>query len=185
MPYIIKNGITYAGNAVTVTQAQYDALSEAEKKNGTVYYIYDSDALLDASDVSYDNTSSGISATNVQSAVDSIASDIESLNNGLTPHDRGTVSVTPATGVTVNVVGVKSAGVKYIGISITNTNLSWAKEICTFPSDWCPVGTRPYVAAIDDSNGVPIGSLIINGSGKVYYYGPSTTNTTIASATFI
>ena len=72
MPYIIKNGIAYAGNAVTVTQAQYDALSEAEKKNGTVYYIYDSDALLDASDVSYDNSSSGLSATNVQVAVDEV-----------------------------------------------------------------------------------------------------------------
>ena len=83
MPYIIKNGIAYAGNAVTVTQAQYDALSEAEKKNGTVYYIYDSDALLDASDVSYDNTSSGLSAANTQAAIDEISSDVESLNNGL------------------------------------------------------------------------------------------------------
>ena len=51
MPYIIKNGKTYTGNSVTLTQAQYDALSEAEKNNGTVYYIYDSDAVLDASDV--------------------------------------------------------------------------------------------------------------------------------------
>ena len=84
MSYIIKNGIAYAGNAVTVTQAQYDALSEAEKKNGTVYYIYDSDALLDASDVSYDNTSSGLSAANTQAAIDEISSDVESLNNGLT-----------------------------------------------------------------------------------------------------
>ena len=83
MPYIVKNGIPYAGNAVTVTQAQYDALSEAEKKNGTVYYIYDSDALLDASDVSYDNTSSGLSAANTQAAIDEISSDVESLNNGL------------------------------------------------------------------------------------------------------
>ena len=51
MPYIIKNGKTYTGNSVTLTQAQYDALSEAEKNNGTAYYIYDSDAVLDASDV--------------------------------------------------------------------------------------------------------------------------------------
>ena len=52
MPYQIKNGIVYGSNAVSLTQAQYDALSTAEKNNGTVYYIYDSDAVLDASDVS-------------------------------------------------------------------------------------------------------------------------------------
>lgn len=55
MPYIIKNGKTYTGNSVTLTQAQYDALSEVEKNNGTVYYIYDSDTVLDASDVALDN----------------------------------------------------------------------------------------------------------------------------------
>jgi hypothetical protein len=42
MPYQIKNGIVYGSNAVSLTQAQYDALSTAEKNNGTVYYIYDS-----------------------------------------------------------------------------------------------------------------------------------------------
>ena len=52
MPYQIRNGIVYGSNAVSLTQAQYDALSTAEKNNGTVYYIYDSDAVLDASDVS-------------------------------------------------------------------------------------------------------------------------------------
>ena len=51
MPYQIKNGIVYGSNAVSLTQAQYDALSSTEKNNGTVYYITDSDAVLDASDV--------------------------------------------------------------------------------------------------------------------------------------
>ena len=52
MPYQIKNGIVYGSNAVSLTQAQYDALSTAEKNNGTVYYIYDAESMLDASDVS-------------------------------------------------------------------------------------------------------------------------------------
>ena len=55
MPYIIKNGKTYTGNSVTLTQAQYDALSEAEKNNGTAYYIYDSNAVMSADDVALDN----------------------------------------------------------------------------------------------------------------------------------
>lgn len=67
MPYQIKNGIIYGSNAVSLTQAQYDALTEAEKKNGTVYYIYDSDAVLDASDVGIDG------GGNLQSLVGSVA----------------------------------------------------------------------------------------------------------------
>jgi hypothetical protein len=54
MPYQIKNGIIYGSGAVSLTQAQYDALSTAEKNNGTVYYIYDSDAVMDAEDVGID-----------------------------------------------------------------------------------------------------------------------------------
>ena len=61
MGVIIKNGIQYSGgnNSVVLTQAEYDALSEAEKKNGKIYFISDGkgdnaytkaeiDALLDA-----------------------------------------------------------------------------------------------------------------------------------------
>ncbi len=67
MPYQIKNGIIYSGNAVTLTQAQYDALTEAEKKNGTVYYISDSSAVMDASDVGIDG------GGNLQDIVGSVA----------------------------------------------------------------------------------------------------------------
>ena len=42
MPVIIKNGKTYGDRSVTLSKAEYDALSSAEKLNGTVYYIYDS-----------------------------------------------------------------------------------------------------------------------------------------------
>lgn len=66
MPYIIKNGKTYTGNSVTLTQAQYDALSEAEKNNGVAYYIYDSDTVLDASDV-------GLGEGNVEDLAGSVA----------------------------------------------------------------------------------------------------------------
>ena len=66
MPYIIKNGKTYTGNSVTLTQAQYNALSEEEKNNGITYYIYDSDAVLDASDV-------GLGAGSVETLAGSVA----------------------------------------------------------------------------------------------------------------
>lgn len=51
MPTLFKNGKNYSGTSVSLTQAEYDALSTTEKNNGTVYFITDSDAVLDASDV--------------------------------------------------------------------------------------------------------------------------------------
>lgn len=66
MPYIIKNGLTYTGNLIPITQAQYEALSEAEKNNGIAYFIVDSDAVLDASDV-------GLGEGNVEDLAGSVA----------------------------------------------------------------------------------------------------------------
>lgn len=66
MPYIIKNGKTYTGNLMPITQVQYNALSEAEKNNGIAYFIVDSDAVLDASDV-------GLGEGNVEDLAGSVA----------------------------------------------------------------------------------------------------------------
>lgn len=74
MGLIIKNGIKYFGdNTVQLTQAQYDALSQAEKLNGTTYYITDGQNITTASAVSYNNTASGMTATDVQSAIDEVS----------------------------------------------------------------------------------------------------------------
>lgn len=73
MAVIIKNGKTYGDRSVSLTQAEYNALSETEKNNGTVYYIYDVNAVPQASDVVYDNTESGLNASNVQGAIDEVS----------------------------------------------------------------------------------------------------------------
>lgn len=48
MPTIYKNGIEYGGattgnGVVELTQIQYDALTPAEKTNGTIYFVTDAD----------------------------------------------------------------------------------------------------------------------------------------------
>lgn len=52
MPTLFKNGKNYSGTSVSLTQAEYNALSESAKMNGTVYFITDSNATMDASDIS-------------------------------------------------------------------------------------------------------------------------------------
>lgn len=69
------------GNAghVDLTQAEYNALSQTEKNNGTVYFVTNSTSAgsINAAAVSYNNTSSGLDATNVQSAINELKTAID------------------------------------------------------------------------------------------------------------
>lgn len=76
MTKIMKGGIAYnsTANMVALTQIEYDALTTAQKNNGNFYFITDADpSYFSAENIDYDNTDSGLTATNVQDAVDEIA----------------------------------------------------------------------------------------------------------------
>lgn len=55
-----------------ITQAEYDALSDEEKKNGTLYFITDAGDVASADLVTYDNSSSGLNAKNLQASTDEL-----------------------------------------------------------------------------------------------------------------
>lgn len=63
-----------SSDAVEITQAEYDKLSEEEKQLDRFYVITDASSLGDASDVAYKNTESKLKSTNVQGAVDELNS---------------------------------------------------------------------------------------------------------------
>lgn len=65
-----------------VTQEEYDNLSEEEKAGNTLWAVSDGDGGSgDATAVNYDNTASGLDATNVQDAIDAIMEDVSEVNN--------------------------------------------------------------------------------------------------------
>lgn len=71
------NGTQNVATQVSLTQAEYDALVQAGTVDlvNTVYFITDGNANANsASETTYDNTSSGLSATNVQGAIDELES---------------------------------------------------------------------------------------------------------------
>lgn len=70
-------------NIRQLTQAEYDALSEEEKLNGTEYRITDANLEGTASNIVYDNAASGLQARNVQGAVDELKDDVDTLNESL------------------------------------------------------------------------------------------------------
>lgn len=88
----LEEEILSVGKGIELTQAEYDALSEEEKNNGTTYYIKDGDTNLpvNATNINYNNTDSSLSSTNLQDAVDEI-------NNKFTCESIATASITTNT----------------------------------------------------------------------------------------
>ena len=97
--------------AVELTQTEYNALSNAEKNNGTTYYITDSNIInsTTASDISYSNTTSGLSAATVQGAIDEIEHAIGSTT--YYNHESDIIAWTPNSSVVGN---------NYSGVNIRN-----------------------------------------------------------------
>lgn len=76
MGLIMRDSVPYAGsNDIVLTQAQYDALVQTGEVLPNVnYYISNANhsTPIYASGVHYDNSDSGLSATNVQGAIDEL-----------------------------------------------------------------------------------------------------------------
>ena len=70
-------------NAITLTQEEFDALSEEEQNSGTYYITDDDDDLMigEAELIIYYNENSGLEATDVQGAIDEIDTKVVSNTN--------------------------------------------------------------------------------------------------------
>ena len=78
---IVFENVDYSGGGgggddVFVTKAQYDALPASKTSDGKHYFITDwvDTSVASANQIGYDNTSSSMSATNLQSALDELVS---------------------------------------------------------------------------------------------------------------
>lgn len=77
--YLIGGGSTGGDNIIYLSQAEYDALTPAEKTDTTKNYVIVGEGSVtpvwpvSSDNVSYDNTTSGLTADNVQDAIDEIA----------------------------------------------------------------------------------------------------------------
>lgn len=87
------NGVQITGvqpKPIELTQAEYDALPEEQKQNGS-YIITDAvSEPLNAENVGYDNTTSGLVATDVQAAIDELANGGGGGGGHIIVNDSGT-----------------------------------------------------------------------------------------------
>ena len=90
MPKFILDGKEYGGSggdsAIEITQAEYNELLQSNSiQKDVTYYIKDSkdEIELDASIIEYDNSDSGLEATDVQSAIDEVKNEINEQNKNI------------------------------------------------------------------------------------------------------
>lgn len=78
--YLVGGWTTEWQEVVYLTQAEYDALPASKLTDGKIYKVKTTGVVpggsADASDVEYDNTTSGLTATDVQSAIDEVNSKV-------------------------------------------------------------------------------------------------------------
>lgn len=76
MPIIMKDGIAYSSGSQTqeMKLAEYLALDPSEINNDTIYFITDANEEL-AKNITYDNTNSRLTATDMQDAIDEVVID--------------------------------------------------------------------------------------------------------------
>lgn len=171
MPSIKYKKKTYAGATFPVlemTKAEYDTLPEAKKMDGTVYMITDDTGGWEAENSVYDNTQSGLTATNVQDALDEATtysaltfSDYFTINSGFTIAGGYLIKVAPHLAYFhLDMSGTFGAGQTIIGSCVTGK----IKEAC-YLAGRCSMGGSAYPAS---------GVLIPSGQMRIHCQGAST-----------
>ena len=76
----LKEDIKKNNGFKELTKAEYEALSEEEKNSGTLYLITDDTDEYKAGLIEYNNANSGLTAKDVQGAIDEVSAETDELN---------------------------------------------------------------------------------------------------------
>lgn len=78
----VMEGLENSSALISMTQAEYDALSDEEKTDNNMRAILDANPdVVDAKNVNFDNTNTNLIATNTQSAITELNGKLVSLDN--------------------------------------------------------------------------------------------------------
>lgn len=160
-------------NIVPLTYAQYEALTPAEKNNGTVYNITDRSFLLPtAGDIDYDNTTSGSTETKVQGELDKLESGVKQLNSDLSElkYETPDLELTAMSDMT----GQQVLDWLYTNIDrtkLTPNSIVWLDNH-TYRYQYCLTYTTIMFAFNTIANNAPqVRVFQTDGTTKSFYYG--------------
>lgn len=158
--------------AEELTEAEYNALSESEKLADKIFLITDSTEGQLAKEVSYDNIDSGLTATNVQDAIDDLA--LKVVKDYVTPEMYGA----KGDGVTDDTEALQNSfdsehtvylSKKY-GVSNTLNISKDTSVICSSESEILPLSNIGTLIEVGTGT-VITHNPVLNGLIKVTWYG--------------
>lgn len=78
----VMEGLENSSALISMTQAEYDALSDEERTDNNMRAILDANPdVVDAKNVNFDNTDTNLTATNTQSAITELNGKLDNKNN--------------------------------------------------------------------------------------------------------
>ena len=157
--YLVKQSSTdgdadWETRVVELTQAQYNAITPDPN---VTYYITDSNVNPStASNITYDNTSSGLSASTVQTAIDE-------LNNNISTYEDFTSNVTMNESVANSTKFQRMGNIVHINYQGEGKTHAISDVLFVLPSGYAPPTTQtvPFVV-----NTLGVGLLFIDSSGN-------------------
>ena len=157
----IKNG---GSNIKYLTQEEYDALPESKLTDGIEYRITDANTdSTKARNIAYDNAASGIEATSVQGAIDSVnerlVEKFETLQKYVVPNSNNKVYV------------CKLGKLLFVGGTIESATVKgWTTLLTVTDSNFIPSQECSGVAVDSTGRGFQI---VFNANGEITTYASS------------
>lgn len=176
----VMEGLENSSALISMTQAEYDALSDEEKTDNNMRAILDANPdVVDAKNVNFDNTNTNLTATNTQSAITELNGKLKSVD----------YDITFPSGVTTDFVHCKRTGnIVDFGFRILSGSIPYGSPLATLPADLHPkynILIPSQYLVINDVASTGNVSLMYNGSIFQEYSATGTLNACVIKGTFI
>lgn len=157
----VMEGLENSSALISMTQAEYDALSDEEKTDNNMRAILDANPdVVDAKNVNFDNTNTNLIATNTQSA-------ITELNGKLAVQDAS-ARLNPINGSLTYSQLRKYGKVVTISFRLTDCDIPYGTVICTLPEGYIPSTTWISIfGQVYDGSSWISGSITIDLGGNI------------------
>lgn len=176
----VMEGLENSSALISMTQAEYDALSDEEKTDNNMRAILDANPdVVDAKNVNFDNTNTDLTATNTQSAITELNGKLKSVD----------YDITFPSGVTTDFVHCKRTGnIVDFGFRILSGSIPYGSPLATLPADLHPkynILIPSQYLVINDVASTGNVRLMYNGSIFQEYSATGTLNACVIKGTFI
>lgn len=182
----VKGNADKIGNLSTLkTNAKSDLVNAINEVKDTI-----DDISLEAENVSYNNTDSGLEASNVQAAIDEVKDELDAhkadntsahgINNKVNKAWSEPISLTLLNGWTGELLASKNdLDEVWVRGRITAGAISWGTDIAILPGIYAPQQFREVPIPVFIASGRVMNGIVANSSARITIYSPAAGDTNL------